>query len=240
MRALFSFLLASLLLTVSLPARGFPQRLAAIYLGGTSLDLRDLNRLLSDENMQTLDSDNLCFGGFGAGQLGDHLLLGFEAGGFWQKERSDSLLMRLSGVEAFIDAGYLLHLGERIKAYPLVGVGLGWTMFKLIPDYGTLSFHEVLSNPHRISKLTSSGLLLNFGMGAHWLVYQRMGEYRTENWYIGLRVGYKYMPSPSDWSMEDLEISGGPEVSLSGPYLHFYLGWGPEAEEEHEPFFPGP
>jgi hypothetical protein len=240
MRALFSFLLAALLMIAFLPTRGYPQRLAAIYLGGTSLDLGELNHMLSDQNMQTLNDDNLCFGGFGAGQLGDHLLLGFGAGGFWQKERSDSVLMKLSGLEASIDAGYLLHLGERVNVYPLVGVGLGWTMFKLIPDSGTPSFGEILSDPHRMSKLTSSGLLLNFGMGAHCLVYQRMGEYKTENWYLGLRVGYKYMPSPSDWSMEDLEISGGPEVSLSGPYLHFYLGWGPEAEEEYEPFFPEP
>jgi hypothetical protein len=64
MRTLHSLLFACLLVTVSLPSTGFPQRLAAIYLGSTSLDLKELNRVLSDENMQTLDGDNLCLGGF--------------------------------------------------------------------------------------------------------------------------------------------------------------------------------
>jgi hypothetical protein len=217
---------------------GRSQRLAAICLGGNSLDLEDLNRSLSNKNLGQLDNNNLCLEGFGTGLLGEHLLVGFEAGGFWQKSRSDSVLTKLSGVDAYLDVGYLFQLSEQIETYPFVGVGLGWMLLKLVPDQAGLTFGEVLSSPRRISKLTSSGLVFNFGAGLHWLVYQRISEYTTENWYVGLRVGYKYMPNPSSWSMEDLEISGGPKVSFTGPYIYFYLGWGPEDEEKYQPVSP--
>jgi len=229
-----------LMLFLFCPEEGRAQRLAAICLGGNAFDFEELNRSLSDESLAELDNDNLYLGGFGTGLLGEHLLFGFEAGGFWQKSRSDSVLVKLSGVDAYLDAGYLLHLSEHIETYPFVGVGLGWMVLKLVPDETDLAFGEVLANPRRISKLTSSGLVLNFGVGLHWLIYQRMSEYTTENWYVGLRAGYKYMPNPSNWNMEDLEISGGPEVGFTGPYLYFYVGWGPESEAEYQPVFPGP
>jgi hypothetical protein len=43
---------------------------------------------------------------------------------------------------------------------------------------------------------------------------------------IGLYAGYTFTPVKGDWVVEGMDISDGPLVGITGPYVHVILGGG--------------
>ena len=60
-----------------------------------------------------------------------------------------------------------------------------------------------------------------------------MGEEKNEIWGMafGLRIGYTFSPIKGDWKLEDNDVSGGPDIGVTGPYLKLMIGGGGKSKK---------
>jgi len=69
--------------------------------------------------------------------------------------------------------------------------------------------------------------LLNVAVGMDYLI--SFGQDRDGGrggFLLGIRAGYMISPFQGDWSMGELEVAGGPDLGLTGPYVRVMFGGG--------------
>jgi hypothetical protein len=106
--------------------------------------------------------------------------------------------------------------------YPLLQLGAG--VFKLKVAERKRSFGDMLSDPVRGHDFVQVTFLPGVGGAVEYRVKTRK---KGKDLLIGLRAGYLFDPNASDlWWDSGVEITGGPEPLLRGPYVHLVVGRG--------------
>jgi hypothetical protein len=58
----------------------------------------------------------------------------------------------------------------------------------------------------------------------------KSGDRGTSCAVVGLRLGYTYSPFGDSWEIltagQALEVKGGPELGITGPFVRLVVGWG--------------
>ncbi|MHB8094912.1 MAG: hypothetical protein ACYDH0_08210 [Candidatus Aminicenantales bacterium] len=200
-----------------------------IMLGASSIDIAGLNTSLMAGGYSAHPRRFFSLGGGGHAVIG-RLILGGEGQALAGRNAGNpTYRTTLSGGFGFFNLGYIVYSGEDFRIYPVAGIGAGEIDLE-IAERGTASFDEVLENPGRGSKLSTSGFLLNLAIGAEKIV--RLGGGRRGGLILGIRAGYVFAPVRGGWELEKLEIPGGPGISLQGPYVRVLIGagsWGRRA-----------
>jgi Outer membrane protein beta-barrel domain len=128
----------------------------------------------------------------------------------------------LGGGYATLGVGYVVNLSPRMRVYPRLGLGVGG-MGLWVDDPDTVAFEEVLEGgtpeSDRETVLSRDGMVVDLGAGAEFLPRGRGGPL------IGVRVGYLAASFDSDWYSFEHAVTGGPDASISGPYLRMTVGW---------------
>jgi len=125
----------------------------------------------------------------------------------------------------FFDVGYIFWRRPDFRTYGLLGLGGGgWTL--RITESADAPFEDVLANPGRSSMLTSGMFLVSLSAGADWLVRLGGDERGEGGMSFGLRAGYTLAPFKNKWKMEDFEITSGPKMGLTGPFVRLVIGFG--------------
>jgi hypothetical protein len=118
---------------------------------------------------------------------------------------------------------------REVHVYPLVGVGGGGVQRK-IAEGGVLNFDQVLANVPRSARVTKGAFLAQVGTGADRLFVlrtrERNGRHEEGGLVLGVRAGYVFAPAQGQWVLEGTRVGNGPDVGLSGPYVHFMIGGG--------------
>jgi hypothetical protein len=133
----------------------------------------------------------------------------------------------LSAAYGFFNVGYLVYSKDDLHVYPLVGLGGGELWLKIGPH----SFDDILENPQRSAELSTGGFLLNLALGADYLWKLKEDEKSEGGLVFGLRVGYTFAPAKGEWTADGIDISGGPEVGITGPYIRFMIGGGGKSKQ---------
>ena len=108
---------------------------------------------------------------------------------------------------------------------PLLGLGGGGLQLEIL-EHGVPSFDDVLRDPGRSSRLSTSAFLVDVGASVDFMLTTRqMGSARGGP-VFGLRAGYVFAPYKGDWRLESNDVIGGPEVGLTGAYVRLLLGAG--------------
>lgn len=128
----------------------------------------------------------------------------------------------LGGGYGTLGVGYAVNLSRRARVYPRLGLGLGGLgLWSERPD--SVDFGEALEGQtpadDRESVVSRDGVVVDLGAGAELLPLGRRGPL------LGVRAGYLAGPFDSDWETSDAPVTGGPEASISGPYVRVLLGW---------------
>jgi len=205
-----------------------------VLVGLKNLDVGPLNERLGNR-VGALNDNSIAVGGIGWGSVGPGILLGGEGAGFWQKTDGPTLKVRLGGAYGFFDVGYMVVRSKGLRLYPMVGIGGGGMSLKLTPaGVPSPTFDEVIDNPGREAEMSVGGLAFNFALG---LEYFFTRSYRARRQprglHVGIRAGYVLMPGKADWTLEELDVTGGPNVTLDGFYLQAVLGgWGRRPQSE--------
>lgn len=95
-----------------------------------------------------------------------------------------------------------------------------------ITDRRAATFKDVLNDPGRSARLSTSGFLLNLGLGAEKFIGLGSGGRGEGGLVIGVRAGYTFAPVKGGWELEKMEIAGGPGTAFAGPYTRLIIGAG--------------
>lgn len=192
--------------------------------GMQKIDVKNLNSLLRVYDYPVLDESYTSIGGGGYG-LVNNFVIGGEGHGLIGSEVSNqNYKVNLTAGYGMFNIGYLLHNDSGLKIFPLVGFGGGGIELR-INEKASLDFTDVLSNPKRGSSLSLGGLMLNVGLNGNYVI-----NFNEEKSFggilIGLSAGYTYFLKLGNWTLFESDISGGPDIGISGFYLRFNIGGG--------------
>ncbi len=81
-----------------------------------------------------------------------------------------------------------------------------------------------MNNPAKSVELTTGNLLLNLAFGTDYLLKTNINQ--KNGLVFGFRIGYRIALIKSDWGMEKIDIYGGPDIGITGPYICFMIGGG--------------
>jgi len=193
--------------------------------GFGKLDLGSLNSRLKAKNYPEFKENYVSLGGGGHAVIGKLIIGGDGEGHITTETTYGNQNNSLEVGYGFFDIGYILLSSKNLQIYPLIGIGGGGIELQIV-EKGASEFDDILDNPKRMSKISTGGLLMQFCLGADYLLSFNGNEGSIGGLVFGVRIGYKFTPIKSNWSMENLEISNGPELGITGPFIRIMFGGG--------------
>jgi len=156
--------------------------------------------------------------------LSSRVMLGAELNGLiFGEKKNGGREVGVGGGYATLGVGYMIDVSRRVRAYPRLGVGGGGFGVWIRDESDSVDFNSVLDNPQpaplRDPVLSRDGLVVDLGGGA-----QLMRSHRGRGPLIGLRFGYLFAPFDSSWDFYDRKATGGPDATISGPYVRIVVG----------------
>lgn len=194
--------------------------------GGSAIEIKDLNSRLEAQGYSKISDNFFSFGG-GCHRIIGRVIIGGEGHRLIGKEvTSKNYKTSLEAGYGFFNLGYIVYSTEKLKVYPLVGLGGGRMTLNIVEKGTSPSFDDVLNNPRRGVELSTGSFLLNFALGADYLLRFDKDEKGEGGLIFGLRLGYIFAPSRGDWKMGEVDIFGAPDASITGPYIRLMIGCG--------------
>ena len=198
----------------------------AAYIGGgvSQLQTTNLDDRLSANGYPTFGRDAVALGLGAYRILSSKVMLGFEGTGLIiGEEPHQGGEVGLGGGYATLGLGYMTQLSPRVRAYPRIGIGAGGFGLWIENADDSIPFDDVLANPRPVENdetiLSRDGFVTDIGAGIEFLPRRRRGPM------IGLRFGYLVAPFSSAWDLfEEGMTTGGPDASISGPYIRVVIG----------------
>ncbi len=194
-------------------------------MGINHLNLSELNSRLQKAGFATFPEDYFALGGFGQGIVRNIIIGGEGHGLLGEAVNGSGYKNRITGGYGFFNLGYVVMSSGNLLVYPMIGLGGGGISMRFTNTEQSLSFDDVMQNPQRESVLEKGGFMLHLTVGAEYLL-NLSDKGNPGGFMVGVRLGYLWMPFSSGWEMHGREISGGPEVTLTGPYIRFFFGMG--------------
>jgi hypothetical protein len=195
--------------------------------GRSIIDIKDLNAKLESKGYSEIPDNFFSVGGGGHGIINNRFIIGGEGhsllGG---KATSGNYTSSIYVIYGFFDLGYVVYSINDFRVYPLLGIGGGVMNLKITERLTSLSIDDVLDNPLRGVEISTGGLLLDLALGMDYLLKFGGDEKGRGGMILGLRAGYTISPFKGSWKMDEIEISGAPEIGITGPYIRLMLGGG--------------
>ncbi|MEW6751528.1 MAG: hypothetical protein AB1505_11205 [Candidatus Latescibacterota bacterium] len=129
-----------------------------------------------------------------------------------------------------LNVGFLTYSAEGLDIYPMLGIGAS-RLDLTITQRSALAFGQVLQDPDRAVHLRTGGFLLSPSLGADYLLPLARSSERLSGVVVGLRLGYGLAPMQGGWELDGSDVVGGPQASLSGPYVRLLAGVGSRRNE---------
>jgi hypothetical protein len=196
-------------------------------IGGTTIDLDDLNTRLNNKGYSEPSDGLFSIGGGIFQKVSPNVLFGVE-GGFLIGDQADSDIggkkysSSILGGYGLLNTAILAYESDNFEVYPVFGMGLGGINVKV----GQSSFDAILDNPQRAASMGTMSFLLNVGLETDWKIALSGDNSNDDFFYIGLRGGYLFAPFSSGWYMDEMSLTGDPDGGMTGPYLRLTIGGG--------------
>jgi len=198
-----------------------------LSLGGLMLnDLDTVNSRLEESGYSTVP-ERYFTGGGGIRYSSESIVLGLQGHRFRdEKHYVGNYRTQFSGGYGFFEAGYVLLATEGFRFYPLIGIG-GGAITLSIYERDSADFGEILADPGRGSEMSNAQLLIDFSVGAEYLL--RLVD--SGGLIVSVQLGYLYPLYDRGWGVYDREnrynedVSDGPDFTFSGPHAQINLGW---------------
>jgi len=225
--ALFVPLTLSILLAC--PRAGIPQVAESGGGGGFMLefhkmDLGSLNSEMGARGFERFEEGLFWTGGSGYAVINDRLVIGGSGAGATQAVQSSLYKATLALGYGMFNVGYIVFSRGNLRVFPTFGFGGQGVNLSITARETAPSFEEILDDPRREVGVSRGGFLCDLGLGADLFLPLGGDESGRGGLLIGLRGGYTLSLFRSDWKMGDLDVVGGPDLELSGPYIRMLIG----------------
>jgi hypothetical protein len=195
--------------------------------GNSMIDVENLNAKLESNGYTKLSESYFCVGGGGHSIINKRWIIGGEAYSLLGDDVTGANFKASTIIfQGFASVGYIVFAKKGFSVYPLIGLGGGSMTLTFSEKEATYSFDDVLIDPRRGTTLTAGGFLINLALGVDY--YLKMGENKEGHggFLFGVRAGYTLAPSKAGWGMFDNELTGAPEISMTGPFVRIIFGGG--------------
>ncbi|MFB6278570.1 MAG: hypothetical protein ABEK75_03620 [Salinibacter sp.] len=194
-------------------------------------DLGPLNSQLSSAGYPTFASETVSIGGGGYG-VTNRILLGGEGHGLITADRGlNGRNVSVGGGYGLFTLGYLFRPSPSARVFPQLGLGGGGLRLEIGSAGDASEFDDVLSNPNRRATVGRASLLVRLGAG---LEYEFSAPDEEGGFRLGLRAGYMLSPLNSDWQLDETSLSGGPDATMQGPFIHLTIGGGGSDSDDED------
>ncbi len=195
--------------------------------GNSTIDIANLNSKLESNGYTKLSESYFCVGGGGHSIINKRWIIGGEAYSLLGDESTGADFKASTYIfQGFANIGYIIFSKKGLSVYPLLGLGGGSMKLTFSEKNASYSFDEVLTDPKREATLTAGGFLINLALGLDYYIKLGENEEGHGGLLLGLRAGYTLAPSKGGWGMNDVELSGSPDVFMTGPFVRIIFGGG--------------
>lgn len=170
-------------------------------------------------------NQHLLIGGTGHGFNGNLVIGGGGFGIIGDKITTDTINYSLGGGIGTFDFGYLVVNKEKLKVYPMIGIGGGGYGLQ-ISSNKNIAAKNIADNPGHEININRGGFILDLSANLNFIPMLEYNE--KDNTYggfmMGLKVGYIYSIPSSDWKFTGGDITGGPKFGMNMAYLKLIIG----------------
>lgn len=204
-----------------------PEARAYVMIGGVGFDLDGLNGALAGRGFDEVSGNMVSVGGGGHAVLG-RWILGGEGFGLMPREShtpTGDWRARVSGGGGVVNLGYTVVRVGGTSVYPLIGVGAGALTLEMA-ERSTPTFDQVMADPARGSTLTQVTMLVQPAIGIDHFVPVGTADGVLAGFVVGVRAGYTFAPTTSDWYLDTMRLPGGPKQGMEGAFIRVVIGGG--------------
>ncbi len=206
---------------------GGPEARAYLMVGGVGFDLDGINGALAGRGFDEVSGNMVSVGGGGHVVLG-RWIVGGEGFGLMPRE-SDTPAgdwgARVSGGGGLVNLGFTAVRVGGTSIYPLIGVGAGALSLEM-SERTSPTFDQVMANPGRGSSLTQVTMLVQPAIGLDHFVPVGTADGFLAGFVVGVRAGYTFAPTTSDWYLDTMRLPGGPKQGMEGAFVRVMIGGG--------------
>jgi len=196
-------------------------------LGKSFINLGDLNSHLESRGYTAMSDNFFTVGGGGHAIMGNRWIIGGEGFSLLGDDVTGNNHKQSITIGCgFFNLGYVVYSIHDLIVYPMLGIGGGGMSFKISEDISSVTFDNILDDPERNTEITTSEFLLDLGGGISYLLSFGKDETDMGGMFIGIRGGYMISPFRGDWMLDDIEITGAPDMGIKGPYIRIMIGGG--------------
>lgn len=200
-------------------------------IGTYLIDLTPLNDRLDNAGYPTFASEMISIGGGGYGVV-NRILLGGEGHGLITADQGfNGRNVTVGGGYGLFTLGYLFRPHSSVRVFPQLGFGGGGLQLEIGSQGSADQFDDILDDPTRSATIGKTSMLVSIGAG---LEYEFSGPDEESGLRLGLRAGYLLSPLNSDWQLDEMTLSGGPDATMQGPFLRLTIGGGGNDSDEEE------
>jgi hypothetical protein len=222
-------LIALLLFATALKAQEKLTSIGKIGVGGFTigygnLDVSKLQNFVAGD-VPTFENNQLLLGITGHTFI-NNLVLGLSGNAIMASDvKTTTLKIKSTGGQGTINFGYLILNKEKVKIYPLIGVG-GSSYGLQISQNQNLSVADIVSNPGRELSINQTGIVLDGSLNMNIISPLRSNgkEGESKGFMAGLQVGYTYGFPNSNWTYSGGDVTNGPNFGLNMFYAKLILG----------------
>ncbi|MEY3416148.1 MAG: hypothetical protein RL060_259 [Bacteroidota bacterium] len=193
-------------------------------IGMGNMDISSLEAFVKKESRQFTDKQML-IGGTGHAFIENFVIGGSGTALLGDKIKTDSTIVSISGGIGTFDIGYLLCNKDKLKIYPMIGLGGTGIGVQIIKN-NNYTINQIVNDPWKEINIGLGEFVLDVSLN---IDLMPLLEYDAkENTYsgflTGLKFGYAFSPSSSDWMFAGGNISDGPSFGLNMFYFKINLG----------------
>lgn len=177
------------------------------------------------ENFPKLRNDHLVIGGTGHGIINNFVMGGSGFGMIGDLIVSDSINASVGGGMGTFDFGYLILNKNKVKIFPLIGIG-GEGYGVKISNHKNVSVENLSKNPGQEINISKGGFVADLSLNINLIPAMEYNENKKSygGFMTGIKVGYVYSLPTSNWHFSGGSISGAPNFGLSMAYVKLIIG----------------
>ncbi len=222
---------AFLILAFSIKAQEIQKNSTVQTMGGGGFTIgyghMDVSKLhvFVPSNIKKFKNDHLLVGGTGHAFIDNFVIGGSGFGIIGDVIKTDSAKINLGGGLGTFDFGYLILNKEKVKIYPMIGIG-GAGFGLQIAKNRSISANNIANEPGQEININKGGFVADVSLNLNFIPALQYDEKNNSygGFMTGLKIGYVYSLPSSDWLFSGGDVTGGPDFGLNMFYLKLVVG----------------
>lgn len=193
-------------------------------IGYVNLGNSDFQQFLPGDFNQ-ISENYLLLGGEGYGLKGNFLFGISGQAIIGQDESHGEIRTEVSGGMGFLNFGYAVVSQDKIKLFPMLGIGVGG-MELSISEVSEFTLSEIIEDPGREITLNVGNFMLDFSLGLDYIPSMQISENGKEGggFKTGIRIGYILGFNNDKWEYGGGEVRGAPDFGMNAFYVKLIIG----------------